>query len=112
MSNDATQNLVDEARKAQRAVYLATDKEVADDLSRIIGGLADALEAAQRPPVSPEQKEALDELIADVLIAERDEWPRDPGDAPSEVLAGAVTDALLARFSLPELDTDNLRAEK
>lgn len=59
------------------------------------------LEAAQRPPVSPEQREALDELIADVLIAERDEWPRDPGDAPSEVLAGAVTDALLARFSFP-----------
>lgn len=62
----------------------------------------------ERPPVSPEQREALDELIADVLIAERDEWPRDPGDAPSEVLAGAVTDALLARFSLPVLDVEKV----
>lgn len=145
--DDATQKLVDDARKAQRAVYLATEKDVADDLARIIGGLADAFEAAQRPPVSPEQREALidlltpfgrplvewpdrladailarfslppvspeqrealDELIADVLIAERDEWPRDPGDAPSEVLAGAVTDALLARFSLPVLDVEEV----
>lgn len=44
--DDATQKLVDEARRAQKAVYLATDKSVADDLSRIIAGLADALEAA------------------------------------------------------------------
>ena len=38
--------LVEEAGRAQKAVYLATDKAVADDLSRIIGGLAAALEAA------------------------------------------------------------------
>lgn len=84
----------------------------ADDHSLYDAGYRAALEAAQRLPVSPEVREALDELIADVLIAERDEWPRDPGDAPSEVLAGAVTDALLARLSFPTLDTDNMRAEK
>lgn len=80
----------------------------ASEAAGLVRSLADALEAAQRPPVSPEQREALDELIADVLIAERDEWPRDPGDAPSEVLAGAVTDAILARFSLPVLDVEKV----
>lgn len=49
--DDATQKLIDEARKAQRAVYLATEKDVADDLARIIGGLADALEACQPAPM-------------------------------------------------------------
>lgn len=80
---------------------------------RLEAELADTLLARfSLPPVSPEQRNALDVLIADVLIAERDEWPRDPGDAPSEVLAGAVTDAILARFTIPVLDTDSLRAEK
>jgi len=36
--------LIKEARKAAAAVYLATDAAVADDLSRIINNLADALE--------------------------------------------------------------------
>lgn len=43
--------LIEEARRAKTAVYLATDASVADDLSRIIGGLADALEAAGNRPV-------------------------------------------------------------
>lgn len=38
--------LVAEARRAARAVHLVTDGAVADELSRIIGGLADALERA------------------------------------------------------------------
>jgi hypothetical protein len=42
--------LIAEARKASRAVYLATDKTVADDLARILEGLADALEAAHAEP--------------------------------------------------------------
>jgi regulator of replication initiation timing len=36
---------IDEARRAQAAVYLATDESVAQDISRIIKGLADAVEA-------------------------------------------------------------------
>ena len=87
---DATQNLMDEARKAQRAVYLATDPAVADDLSRIIGGLADALEAAQRPPVSPEVREALVRVISEAESAVDDEgaW----------ALPEDVADAILAEF--------------
>jgi hypothetical protein len=36
---------IEEARRAQTAVYLATHEDVAADLSRIIEGLADAVEA-------------------------------------------------------------------
>lgn len=42
------QELINEARKAQAAVYLAAPEMAADDLSRIIRGLADALEALNR----------------------------------------------------------------
>lgn len=35
---------ITEARKAAKAVYLATEKSVADDLSRIITSLADEIE--------------------------------------------------------------------
>ncbi len=42
------QALIDEARRAQFVVYLATDAAVADDISRIIRNLADALEAAEK----------------------------------------------------------------
>lgn len=42
------EKLIEKARRAKAAVYLATDASVADDLSRIIGGLADALEAAEQ----------------------------------------------------------------
>lgn len=130
--DDATQKLVDRVRAyldAREAVVPEIGGERFDIIHDIdlgsrghsrlrasdVRSLADALEAAQRPPVSPEVREELDELIADVLIAERDEWPRDPGDAPSEVLAGAVTDAILARFSFPSQqhvgDWDADRAE-
>lgn len=46
--------LLMEARRAQRAVFLATDADVAEDLSRIIRGLADALEACSRRSEVPE----------------------------------------------------------
>lgn len=51
--------LIAEARKAAVAVYLATDAEVAADLSRILKSLADALEqetdvlAQPKPSRSP-----------------------------------------------------------
>ena len=54
------EKLIEEARRAKRAVYLATDASVADDLSRIIGGLADALEAAEEALTpTDDEREAL-----------------------------------------------------
>ena len=50
LTDDEKRELVAEARKAQRAVYLATDEHVAEDLSRIIRGLADALEGTLPGP--------------------------------------------------------------
>jgi len=65
------EKLIEEARRAKRAVYLATDASVADDLSRIIGSLADALEAAEKARfpttrtdemIAPEDAMTLEEL--------------------------------------------------
>lgn len=53
-TDDEREALLMEARRAQRAVFLATDADVAEDLSRIIRGLADALEACSRRPEVPE----------------------------------------------------------
>ena len=50
LTDDEKRERVAEARKAQRAVYLATDEHVAEDLSRIIRGLADALEGTLTEP--------------------------------------------------------------
>ena len=47
MTNHAA--LIDKARKASRAVYLATEETVADDLSQLLVSLADALEASGDP---------------------------------------------------------------
>ena len=49
MSNSIP-DMIAEARKAQVNVYLAAPEPVADDLSRIIRGLADALEALSAEP--------------------------------------------------------------
>lgn len=50
--------LIADARKASRAVFLATDETVASDLSRILSGLADALEAALSvSPVPPAEND-------------------------------------------------------
>lgn len=43
------EKLIAEARRASSAVYLATDAEVASDLSRILRSLADELEKAHTP---------------------------------------------------------------
>lgn len=53
-TDDEREALLMEARRAQRAVFLATDADVAEDLSRIIRGLADALEACSRRSEVPE----------------------------------------------------------
>lgn len=47
---------IDEARRAQAAVYLATESDVADDLSRIIKGLADAVEALEQRALAAETR--------------------------------------------------------
>jgi hypothetical protein len=59
MSDNENEKLIEEARRAKRAVYLATDASVADDLSRIIGGLADALEAAEKAHTPTDDERAL-----------------------------------------------------
>jgi hypothetical protein len=46
MSKSINDELIAEARTASVAVFLATDEPVARDLSRILRGLADALELA------------------------------------------------------------------
>lgn len=63
----AYERLIEEAHRAKAAVYLATDANVADDLSRIIGGLADALEAAAyRPVPQGEPSDAQDVIVQEV----------------------------------------------
>lgn len=109
--DDATRKLVDEARRAQKAVYLATDKLVADDLSRIIGGLADGLEAVHRTTISPEVRDEVRSAVGSVL-ANASNYPEATqphilGRDLSELIE-AKTDALLARFALPELDPERV----
>jgi small-conductance mechanosensitive channel len=48
MSESVNKELIAEARTASIAVFLATDGPVADDLSRILQGLANALESATK----------------------------------------------------------------
>lgn len=66
-TDDEREALIEEARRAKTAVYLATDASVADDLSRIIGGLADALEAAEEAhtPTDNEREALADQDAAD-----------------------------------------------
>ena len=56
-----------EARKAAKAVYLATDGPVADDLARILNGLADALES-QPAPLVVASRESLADAEAELLL--------------------------------------------
>lgn len=66
MSNEMN-DLIAEARRAQNAVYLATEKSVADDLARIIAGLADALEAATRELAAVPDAATCDQKAHDTL---------------------------------------------
>jgi chromosome segregation ATPase len=61
---------VHEARRAQTAVYLATHEDVAADLSRIIEGLADAVEALERRAVHAELEWSEASARAEALVAE------------------------------------------
>lgn len=70
---DHNEKLIEEARRAKTAVYLATDARVADDLSRIIGGLADALEAVEKAHTpTDDEREALARIVQDVLLVNYD----------------------------------------
>lgn len=60
---DSIPALIAEARKAQRAVYLAAPEPVAEDLHRIIKGLADALESLSAPPATMTVDEAWQEHL-------------------------------------------------
>lgn len=96
------EKLIEEARRAETAVYLATDARVADDLSRIIGGLADALEAAEKAhtPTDHERSVLLDELEA---------WQRHTGDAALGNLLRRVGSAI--RRSEAHTPTDDERSD-
>lgn len=62
--------LISDARTAQKAVFLVASRAAAQDLSRIIGGLVDALEAAAPVEYESEAPERHTRVEADV-------WPID-----------------------------------
>lgn len=65
--------------------------------------LIDALEAAQRPPVSPEQRYELVAAVTRVL------HPSATRSLPmASDYASRIADAILARFSLPVLDVEKV----
>jgi hypothetical protein len=115
--DDATQKRVDARAEAERLLkphrFRYTDSAEARRLGiseveasgvpywDAVGLLEAALEAAQRPPVSPEVREELVDLANDVIAEERDKWPSHLAIVKSEVVAGFVVNAILARFSLP-----------
>jgi hypothetical protein len=100
------------ARHAQRppvsgeythVVNLARASEAADKgLDALIDYLADLPTVGEwRPPVSPEQREAVRALIRSVDLADVQGTFR-----LDSVESGIITDAILARFSLPVLDAE------
>jgi hypothetical protein len=117
--DDATQKLVDDARRrADELTELAIDHAYGHEHdtewwgdAHLLERLANALEAAQRPPVSPEVREALVDTLTSPVRAPgsvaasrvfRAETPEDLEDAT------ALADAILARFSLPVLDVEKV----
>ena len=98
MTDDEKRERVAEARKAQRAVYLATDEHVAEDLSRIIRGLADALEGtltdSKAPPpgkrLDPEFRAQLVDFAAGTI---QDVWNDVPGGVDAITLAQNIVGA-------------------
>lgn len=109
---DATQKLVDEARRQAR-ILIRTGHGV--EGRTLYEHLADALEAAQRPPVSPEVREAVRTVVGEQLTRaglDLDGPPfADDGETQWPValeLRDRLTDALVARFSLPVLDVEKV----
>lgn len=103
----ATQKLVDRLR--QRAVEFGNGGTTQE----LLYEAADALLHAYRPPVSPEQREALVDTLTSPVRAPgsvaasrvfRAETPEDLEDAT------ALADAILARFSFPTLDPEKVAA--
>lgn len=101
MMSDATRNLVDEARRRAIALYGEAahlneghpqDTDQWEDAERL-DSLAAALEAAQRPPVSPERQDDMAEIVC-VELNHRSGGRECETDY-------AVVDAILARFSFP-----------
>jgi len=101
--DDVTQNPVDEAADGWSTGFrnpgiwpeLARDQQAAMDATieaAIRYGAQRALEAAQRPPVSPEVREELATTKVPIIY---------PGGTRMVDLGYPVADALLARFSFP-----------
>lgn len=102
MGGNSDDSLIEGLIAALEAAYDQMESFVeAGLLSRINGqyepsaSMIAALEAAQRPPVSPEVREALSALAKDVFYATRDEG------GTMHQAADRLADALLARFSVP-----------
>lgn len=88
--------LIEEARRAKQAVYLATDASVADDLSRIIGGAADALEAAEKAHTpTDDDRKALKELLISIHDTRVKSFEATGGDA-SHALSAWDVEGILA----------------
>src|SRR5690606_31398517 len=80
-----------------------------------VRSLADALEAAQRPPISSEQREAVRAVVGEQLTKAGLDLNGAPYSDDGETqwplaleLRDRMTAALLARFSLPTLDVEKV----
>lgn len=103
--DDATQDLVDEARRLSR-----TRGAMLEPVSTrsLLAALADALEAAQRPPISPEVREEIRAVVGEQLMKAGLDLNGPPYSDDGETqwpvalqLRDCLTSALLARFSVP-----------
>ena len=105
--------LIAEARKAERAVYLATEEAVAKDISRIIKGLADAL--ATRVPVQGEpndDREALASVEAELAewLSGKRSWCDQHHGLPNEIELTAKADEATIRLLIIKRDALASRA--
>lgn len=105
--DDATQNLVDEARRLLHEGRMRSRRQLA---ARGDGSWGEQmldvlrrLEAAQRPTISPEVRGDVVALIRRVL------HPNATRNLPlANEYANHIVDALLARFALPDLDPEKV----
>ncbi len=120
MTDDEREALLREARRAQKAVFLATDADVAVDLSRIIRGLADALEACSRHSDAPEPSAEcpkcgvrVTDQTPSTFYTHHDETCggalEEPQGEPSDARVRSVWDALGPSVTV-HLDFEDLRA--